>query len=328
VGISRAAVVFAVLIVVAAISLLPEQVASAQPPSTAVLIPSNNATVSGTGVVLDAGASSGVTGVQFELTGGSLSDLVIATAVRTYYGWIAKWNSTTEADGTYTLQSVATKVGSTSTSPGISITVSNGAPSVSIVLPSDGSTLSGSRWLDALASPGVTSVDFVAVTGTPGVCPQPLAGPGGVCPIGDATRTYYGWLIEWDTTAVPNTDYLLTAQAKYPNGASGLSSFVGITVANPGPTVVVPANNSTVSASQWLDCTIPSGLSGPVQFWVLSAGGGFPGLLGAATFTEYGWLYDWNTTSVADGSWTLLCSATYPNGGTGYSDGISVTVAN
>lgn len=64
-------------------------------PSAEVLVPSNNTTVSGTQVVLDASASAGVTQVQFELRGGSLSDSVIATATPTYYGWIALWNSTT-----------------------------------------------------------------------------------------------------------------------------------------------------------------------------------------------------------------------------------------
>lgn len=276
--------------------------------------------------MLDAGASAGVTEVQFALTGGSLTRSAIATASPTYYGWIAEWNSTTVADGSYTLQSVATEGSTSATSPGISITVSNGAPSVSIVLPSSGATLTGSQCLDALASPGLTSVGFAAVTGTPGVCPEG-PGPGGFCSAGDATPTEYGWLTDWDTTAVPNGGFDLIASASYPNGASSISSWIGIAVANPGPTVVVPANNSTVSGSQWLDCTIPSGLSGPVQFWVRNSSGS-PQVLGTAISTEYGWLYDWNTTSVADGKYSLYCTATYPTGGSEAGTSISVTVAN
>jgi hypothetical protein len=96
------------------------------PPSTNVSVPSNNTAVSGTGVVLDATASPGVTQVQFELTGGTLSDAVIATATPTLYGWIASWNSTTVTDGVYTLSSVASYSGVVSgTSPGVTITVSN-----------------------------------------------------------------------------------------------------------------------------------------------------------------------------------------------------------
>jgi hypothetical protein len=96
------------------------------PPNTFVGIPSNNATVSGTSQLLGAGASSGVTEVQYEITGGTLNDSVIATATPTIYGWLAKWNTTTVANGTYTLQSVASYGGEvTGTSPGITITVSN-----------------------------------------------------------------------------------------------------------------------------------------------------------------------------------------------------------
>ena len=68
------------LILAAAVTLLPVGVAGAQTPSTFVAIPSNNATVSGTSQILDAGASSGVTQVQYEITGGTLNDSVIATA--------------------------------------------------------------------------------------------------------------------------------------------------------------------------------------------------------------------------------------------------------
>jgi hypothetical protein len=74
---------------------------------------------------LDASAP-GATGVSFELSGGTLTNEVIATATLTLYGWIGEWNTTNVANGTYTLQSVATELGGTTvTSPPITITVSN-----------------------------------------------------------------------------------------------------------------------------------------------------------------------------------------------------------
>ena len=76
------------------------------PPATAVVLPANNATVSGS-ATLDALASPGVTKVQYELSGGTLTNAVIATATPTIYGWVASWNTTTVANGTYTLQSLA-----------------------------------------------------------------------------------------------------------------------------------------------------------------------------------------------------------------------------
>ena len=74
---------------------------------TAVLIPSTNATVSGTTQTLDATASMGATAVQYEITGGALTDSLIATGTPTYYGWLAQWNTTSVPNGTYQLQSVA-----------------------------------------------------------------------------------------------------------------------------------------------------------------------------------------------------------------------------
>jgi outer membrane protein assembly factor BamB len=98
-----------------------------------VLVPSNGSSVGGT-TVLDASATPGVTvsGVQFELSGGSLSHQVVATATPTLFGWIADWDTTTVPNGTYTLQSIATATGpspflntTTVTSPGITVTVNN-----------------------------------------------------------------------------------------------------------------------------------------------------------------------------------------------------------
>jgi hypothetical protein len=97
------------------------------PPNTAVVLPSNNAKVSGN-QSLDATASSGVTQVAYQLSGGpsKLSDDVIATGTTTVDGWLATWNSTGVPNGTYTLRSVASYGGGVSgTSAPITIIVSN-----------------------------------------------------------------------------------------------------------------------------------------------------------------------------------------------------------
>jgi hypothetical protein len=95
------------------------------PPATTVLIPSNNATVSGS-LVLAASASAGVTQVQYELTGGNLNHSVIGTANPTQWGWLLRWDTTTVPNGTYILQSVATYGGEVGgTSPPITVTVQN-----------------------------------------------------------------------------------------------------------------------------------------------------------------------------------------------------------
>jgi hypothetical protein len=90
-----------------------------------VLIPSDGATLSSS-QYLDAGASNNVTMVEFHLTGGTLNNALIATATPTYFGWLAAWNTTTVANGTYTLQSVAYYAsGASGTSTGTTITVNN-----------------------------------------------------------------------------------------------------------------------------------------------------------------------------------------------------------
>jgi Bacterial Ig domain len=110
------------------LSVYEEAFGYSDAPTTSVSDPSNNATVSGSSVILDAAASSpvGVESVDFTLTGGAYNDTEIATATSTYYGWIASWDSTTVADGSYQLQSVATgEDGETATSSPITITVDN-----------------------------------------------------------------------------------------------------------------------------------------------------------------------------------------------------------
>ena len=94
---------------------------------TDVFTPANGAKLSGSRV-LGATVTSyfRVTKVEFYLTGGSQHDTPIGTAIRSAYGWITVWNTTTVANGTYTLQSVAYGAGGTSgTSASVSITVSN-----------------------------------------------------------------------------------------------------------------------------------------------------------------------------------------------------------
>ena len=79
------------------------------PPTTTVNIPSNGATVSGD-IWLGASAQSavGVKSVSFEVSGGAVSDLAVSSSGNSEWGWIGAWDTTDVANGTYTLQSVAT----------------------------------------------------------------------------------------------------------------------------------------------------------------------------------------------------------------------------
>jgi hypothetical protein len=95
------------------------------PPTTTVGVPSNGSTVKG-GQFLDASASSGVTSVNYELSGGTFNDTVISGSTQTIVGWLGGFDSTTVPNGSYTLQSVACYAGGVcGTSAPITITVAN-----------------------------------------------------------------------------------------------------------------------------------------------------------------------------------------------------------
>ena len=94
---------------------------------TSVLRPANGATLSGT-AVLDAGATAWVrvTKVEFLLTDETHHSDLIAEGHLIPYGWVAKWNTTSVANGTYSLQSIAYDAsGASRLSTSILITVKN-----------------------------------------------------------------------------------------------------------------------------------------------------------------------------------------------------------
>jgi outer membrane protein assembly factor BamB len=192
------------------------------PPSTSVLIPSNGATVSGS-TLLDASASN-ATSVEFQLFGGVYGFFgpVVCTATPTYYGWLCSWNTTTVPNGSYVLSSLAfNSTGSAYSMGGVNITVSN-PPTTSVLIPSNGATLTGSSLLDASAS-NATSVEFRLFGGSFGFN-APV-----IC---TATPTYYGWLCSWNTTTVPNGSYVLLSEAFNSTGSAYSMGGVNITVSN------------------------------------------------------------------------------------------------
>jgi hypothetical protein len=68
----------------------------------------------------------GVAKVDFQLTGGDLRHVIIGNARFTLYGWIDLWNTTTVANGSYVLQSVASNSeGKTTESVGVAVVVDN-----------------------------------------------------------------------------------------------------------------------------------------------------------------------------------------------------------
>ena len=191
------------------------------------------------------------------------------------------------------------------------------SPSTSVLVPSSGATLSGSTYLDASAS-NATSVEFLLFGGTYGYS-APV-----VC---TATLTYYGWLCAWDTTTVPNGSYALVSEASG-MGGSAFSSGVNITVSNPLPStsILIPSNSATLSGSTYLDASATNATS--VEFLLFGGVYGYNApVLCTATSTAYGWLCDWNSTTVPSGSYALVSEA-FNSAGSAFSSRVSITVNN
>jgi hypothetical protein len=285
-------------------------------PSTAVVLPSGGATISGT-QNLDATATPGVTQVQFELNGNGLSNDVVATASPTWLGWLASWDSTGVPNGTYTLQSVATYPGGglSATSAGVSVTVNNPAPTTSVVLPSAGASLWGSTYLDATASAATSQVQYV-LNGN-GLSNDVIA---------TAVPTVYGWIGGWNTTSVPNGTYTLQSVASTKGGLSGTSPAITVTVNNLTTSVVLPSAKAVLSGSTNLDATASAGTTQVT--YELNGSGLTNDVIATAVPTIYGWLATWNTTTLPNGFYVLQSVAAGAGGVSATSPPVAVVVSN
>jgi hypothetical protein len=295
------------------------------PPTPSVDVPSSGSSLSGS-VALGASAPGnvGVTKVEFHLTGGSLNQALIATGVSTSYGWLAQWDSKTVPDGTYTLQAEAYDgAGLQALSAGITVVVENTPPTTSVLIPSNGASVSGAQvTLDASAAlnVGVNQVQF-HLTG--GSLNNAL--------IATASPTIYGWLASWNSTTVPNGTYTLQSEASDGAGYQGVSTGVTVVVDNPPPTtsVLIPSNGASVSGAQvTLDASATDKLGVTKVEFHLTGGSLNNALIATATLTYFGWVASWNSTTVPDGTYTLQSEAYDGAGNQGVSPAISLTVSN
>jgi hypothetical protein len=207
------------------VTVLSQSLPGTTPPTVAVTSPANGSNVSGT-VALQATASAAapatVTSVQFLLDGLPLGG-AISTAPYTY-----NWTVGSTALGTHTISARATDSnGNVATAPGVSVTVVASAPppdttppTVAIINPVANQTVSGTIPVSANASDdtAVTSVQFF-VNG------QALGSPVLTSP----------YATSWNTTAVANGSYTLTALATDTANLTTTSSLVTVTVQNPAP---------------------------------------------------------------------------------------------
>jgi major membrane immunogen (membrane-anchored lipoprotein) len=221
------------------------------------------------------------------------------------------------------LQSDAYTAGFQGVSTEVTVIVDNPPPTTSIVVPSNGASVSGGQVpLDAGASDsgGVAKVAFYL---TGGSLNNAL--------IATASPTYYGWFADWNSTTVPNGTYTLQSDAYDAAGNEGVSTAVTVIVDNPPPTtsIVIPSKGASVSGAQVLLDAGASDSGGVAEVAFHLTGGSLSNaLIATGTQTDYGWYAYWNSTTVPDGTYTLQSDAYDAAGNQGVSSTISITVAN
>ena len=184
-------------------------------------------------------------------------------------------------------------------------------PTAAITSLATGQTVSGSVTVGASASDnkGVVKVDLY-VNGSL---------------LATDSSTPYSFF--WDTTAVADGSYQLEARSSDAAGNIGSSSVVTVTVSNPkdttAPSVALtsPANGQTVAGSVTVGATASdaSGIA-KVDFYV-------NGVLTASDST-YPYSYLWDTSKLADGTYTLQARVMDGAGLVGSSTVATVNVAN
>lgn len=209
------------------------------------------------------------------------------------------------------------------TSEPITVTVNN-QPKTAVLIPSqDFDVFTGTQsLLDASASSpafGIASVTF-ELSGN-GLTNQVVA---------TGTPTLYGYVAQWNTFTVPDGTFTLQSVATDTEGQSTTSFGVVVNVGNSSPStaVLIPATGATQSGTAaLLDASASSGVTSVT--YELSGNGLTNQVIATGTLTLYGWLAQWNTTNVPNGTYSLASIASYAGGlsGTSYPR-IAITVSN
>jgi uncharacterized protein involved in tellurium resistance len=275
-------------------------------PTISLSYPANNASVSGT-VSVSANASDnvGVTKVEYYVNG-------TLQAADTSTPYVYSWDTTTIAAGSYMLMTKAyDAAGNVGQSENVAVTVVNDftAPTVSMTSPANNATVSGTVMISASASDNVTvsRVEFYEN----GV----LLAASNMAPYSHS----------WDTTAVANNSYVLTAKAYDAAGNVSQSSNVSVIVFNdttaPAVSISSPLANATVSGTIMVSAAASdnAGVT-KVEFFVNDT------LQTADTTSPY--TFSWNTKSVENGTYTLTSRAYDAAGNAGVSSPVILNVNN
>jgi Concanavalin A-like lectin/glucanases superfamily/Bacterial Ig domain len=266
--------------------------------------------VSGTiNVTANASDNIAVTGVQFLLNGANLG----AEDVTAPYS--VSWNTTTVANGTYTLTARARDAaGNTTTSTDVIVTVNNDTvlPTVSITEPAAG-TVAGTLDIKANAADNVGVVGVQFLLNGANLGSEDLTSP---------------YSFTWNTTSLTDGSYTLTARARDAAGNIKVSAGVIVNVLNHPPDTEFPTVAITAPSAGDVVGTINVtanaadnvGIVG-VQFLLNGAN------LGSEDLTSP-YSVPWNTVGLTNGTYTLTAKARDAAGNITTSDPVVVNVNN
>jgi len=183
-------------------------------PTISVTVPVAGAVVNGTLTIqADVTDANGVSHVDFSIDGNLLE-------TRNTPPYDVIWDTTTETDGSHTVDVVAVDAVGNSVSQSVSVVVDNTAPTVTLIAPLDGALLSGTVTLAATAvdlGSGVEGVQFVLDNSILG-----------------QEDTTFPYTLSWDTTTVTLGAHILSALVRDAAENLALAPDVQVTVVASG----------------------------------------------------------------------------------------------
>jgi hypothetical protein len=113
------------------------------------------------------------------------------------------------------------------------------------------------------------------------------------------------------------------------NGSSQSQTLIERGALSTTTSVLIPSSGTAISGTSAILDASASAAGGVATLQFVITGGSYDqSVIGTATPTIYGYLFAWNTTSVAGGTYTLQSLVTDDDGNSAYSAGITVTVDN
>ena len=279
-------------------------------PTCQIVAPSAGSTLADTvTIAVNASDNIGVTRVELSFNG-----TVVATSTTTPANFT--WNTTQYASGPYVLQALAyDAAGNVGSSTTVSVTVQNSvpdttAPTVQVLSPVSGSTVSGTLTVNVSATDnvGVTKVEWYlngTVTGS-------TAG---------STAAF-----TWNTSTSPNGAYTIVAKAYDAGGNVGTSANLSVTVQNAVPDTTPPAVRiaSPVGGTKITAKTTPVSVTASDNVAVATVDLLVDGKK-YATSTSSTPTFSWNTGKLRAGTHTLQSVAYDRAGNSARSAVVSVT---